>query len=86
MATCSAKKQIRKDQKWLNRRGITAESPAYAEILTLIQKFLNHFKTKDLPKIGHLKIGKKKRNQTNSQLQISSSGNLMNFLTEYFRK
>ena len=32
------------DQKKLNQRGITAESPAYVEILTLIQKFLHHFK------------------------------------------
>ena len=37
MATSSAKKKkIRKDQKWLNRQDIAAESPADAEILTLI--------------------------------------------------
>ena len=60
MATSSAKKWIRKDHKKLNWRGtgdrIAAESPADAEILTQIQKFLHHFIAQELPKIGHLKI------------------------------
>ena len=43
-----------KNQKRLNRRGIAADRPADAEILTLIQKFLHHFKAQELPKIGNL--------------------------------
>ena len=45
-----------KRSKRLNRRGIVAESPADAEILTLIQKYLHHFKAYELTIIGHLKI------------------------------